>query len=152
MNNYTWSITLRLFTTLAPATNTVPTASAQAQNNLNPSQVPFPTMAPASGFPTNVPNPAQSVLIPILVPNIAKLGDSVTTDVGCSDTNVPEKNPYSTQKTMIPGVLAIASQQYARIKAAQVHMAIMFRGPVLSAKKLGRIRPKAEPALRMGTM
>lgn len=108
---YTCSITLRLLTTLALATNTVPIANAQAQNNLTPTQLPFPTIAPATGVPTNVPNPAQSVLIPILVPKILRLGDSVTTDVGCSDTNVPEKKPYSTQKTMIPGVLAIASQQ-----------------------------------------
>ena len=83
------------------------------------------------------------------VPRVARLGERLTTVGPGSETNVPEKKPYKMQNTIRPDVLVMAIQQNTNNVATQAKGIWMLRGPLLSAMKLGMIRPKNEAALIM---
>ena len=107
----------------------------------------FHKMAPATGVPIKRPNPVKAKVMPIRVPSLVRLGERLTTVGPGRETNVPEKKPYKIQNPIKPDVLWMAIQQKTNRAATQANGIWMLRGPILSAKKLGTIRPKNEAAL-----
>jgi hypothetical protein len=87
--------------------------------------------------------------IPILVPIRPRLGDKRTKQAGGSETKVPEKNPYRVEITMIAAALCVPIRPKMITPAAKPHGTIMLNGPVVSAMKLGMMRPATEAVLRM---
>ena len=110
-------------------------------------------MAPDTGVPTSSPKEARQKDVPILPPATAKLGDKIVTMMTFGRLRIaPEQNPkIKANTTRLPVVV-----QAIQIKAMTLDRAkkgtSMFIGPVLSAKKFGRIRPTIPPAFRMGRM
>jgi hypothetical protein len=76
-------------------------------------------------------------------------GDRVTSAGPVTDTNVPEKKPYAIENTTIAPTEEIDVQLNATIEQHRTNGAIMLRGPIKSAKKLGTIRPNTEDAFNM---
>ena len=72
--------------------------------------------------------------------------------VGGMETNDPEKKPYRMQNTMRPPVEWIPTHANPNIHVAIVPGTMTFSGPILSAMKLGMMRPKMEAAFKMLSM
>lgn len=87
--------------------------------------------------------------MPILVPIRPRLGDNRTKQAGGSETKVPEKNPYRTEIITIAATLWVPIRPKMITPAANPHGTIMLNGPVVSAMKLGMMRPAIEAVLRM---
>ena len=82
--------------------------------------------------------------IPRRTPSTLRSGHSAPATTGTeSETNDPEKNPNSRQKTTIPAEDFIPSQMSARTAATKVHGTRAFKGPDVSARKLGIWRIKS---------
>lgn len=67
--------------------------SVPPQNACMPLQLPFPTIAPATGLPIKIPRAAQNVFIPSRPPIALMSSVTLTTVDGCRETKAPEKAP-----------------------------------------------------------
>lgn len=66
--------------------------------------------------------------------------------LGTSETNAPEKNPKRRAKMTSPAEVCTPSHAKMSIPAAAEKGMIMLYGPTLSARKLGKTRPKMDAA------
>ena len=113
--------------------------------------VPMLRSVPATGVPTSMPNPEMLKLIPMRVPTLCKSSERETMVVGGSETNEPEKKPYRIAKTRRSPVSSTAIHDNATVPQASVHGMSVLSVPMRSASALGKMRPKTEDALRIGT-
>ena len=89
--------------------------------------------------------------IPILVPTMPRFGERKTRIEGWRETKEPEKKPKRMQKTRIDTELPIDKRHRMSTPESKAHGTIMLNAPVLSARKLGMIRPKVEAAFMTGS-
>lgn len=106
-------------------------------------------IAPLTGGPHNIPIDERAKVIPSRTPTRERSGDRAATTVGGRDTIAPETNPYRMAKTTRPARDSMPVQAKMSMEAQMQHGMMEFRGPILSAKKLGTMRPKAEDAFMM---
>lgn len=70
---------------------------------------------------------------------------------GGSAMKMPEKKPNNKACTTIPPRLVTAMLQKTRMLQMKAPGMMTLRGPILSERMFGRVRPNTEPAFRMGT-
>lgn len=122
----------------------------QAVNSCTPRYDPESfRIAPPIGVPISNPIEVTAKTIPSRVPSSRTSLVIVAITTAGRETNPPEQRPYRTARTMIPGTLWTPIQAKARMAVAVAAGVRTFRGPVRSEMKLGKIRPKVEPALSM---
>lgn len=136
------------FATLVTTRNVVDIANVARQKACKDTQLTL-TSAPAVGFPIKRPTDTGTKSIPIRTPTTAKEGQSVIAQVGEGATKAPETNPYRRQKTMTPLGMETLIQTKARMVASKVRGVRVLKAPILSAIKVGIMRPKKEPGFRM---
>lgn len=66
--------------------------------------------------------------------------------LGTSETKAPEKNPNMSEYTTSPADVCTPNHENMRMPEAAEKGMIMLNGPTLSAKKLGKTRPKMDVA------
>lgn len=82
-----------VFASLATTKQTAPSATAPPQKHIAASKDTRLINCPATGVPTNNPDPPIAKHMPILVPTTLMLELKVTNTVGGKLTNDPEKKP-----------------------------------------------------------
>lgn len=103
-------------------------------------------MAPKIGAPISTEKALRPENIPNRVPR-SRMSFVITTIVsGVRETRPPVKNPKRMAKPIRPLVDLMAIQHSERIPDIVAAGMRMKKGPVLSAMRLGRIRPRKEPA------
>jgi len=144
MTNFPRDLTILL----APINNEPAEAVAPANAHIATHPLPL-SITPAIGVPISPPILMIAKPMPILVPIRPRLGDNRTKQAGGSETKDPEKNPYRIEITTIAATLWVPIRPKMITPAAKPHGTIMLKGPVLSAMKLGMMRPAIEAVLRM---
>ena len=75
--------------------------------------------------------------MPIRTPTTLKEGQRLMVTDGMRDTKLPEKKPYKRQKAITPPVFLIPVQAKARRAEKKLQGMRIFKGPALSATRLG---------------
>ena len=69
--------------------------------------------------------------------------------LGSKEIKAPEKKPYNSANTIKPADVLTPNHAKMRAAVANEKGRIILYGPILSATKLGNIRPKIDAALRI---